>query len=560
MERIGRYEILGEIGRGAMGIVYRAQDPVIGRTVAIKTIRLQDFSDPQELQKLRERLFREARSAGILSHPNIVTIYDIGQEGSTAYIAMEFVNGSTVEHILATEGVFPRERFPDLMRQTANALDYAHSKGIVHRDVKPANIMVTDTWAAKITDFGVAKIASQQMTRTDVLLGTPTYMSPEQIEGKPLDGRSDQFTLGAIAYELITGEKPFAAETVASLLFKIVQEEPVHVNRLNPTVTEGVSATIERAMSKSAADRFQTCEDFALALNEALRRAQNWKPQPRGAAASLPTVSTDHPAPSVLTAPPPAKFSRRPLPDESSASLPKAAPPKRGGRWVAFVAVIALGAAAGVLGVTYWTRDQAPDPAEAPRTVQREPEQPQVKPPPALSSPTADKPSPMAPPREQIEARTPPRQTAARTTPETQTPAEVQPVTITSTPPGATVTVDQSNETCRTPCALALPRGRRILRFNLAGYRPGMAILNVPEENTASARLDAVTGTVVVKTTPPGAEIYINGKLYDRRSNCIINLPAGRYGFEFRLPNEKGISQDIEVKDSVTQTVEVSWQ
>jgi serine/threonine protein kinase len=417
--------------------------------------------------------------------------------------------------------------------------------------------MVTETWSAKITDFGVAKIASQQMTRTDVLLGTPTYMSPEQIEGKPLDGRSDQFTLGAIAYELITGEKPFAAETVASLLFKIVQEQPVHVNRLNPTVTEGVSAAIERAMSKAAADRFPTCEEFALALTEALRRAPDWKPQPRGAAATLPTVSTDHPAPSVLASPPPAKFSRRPLPDESSASLPKAVPAKAGsGRWVALVAVIALSAAAGVLGVTYWNRDQP----ETPPVVQREPEQAAAKAPPPRQTPALEKPSPVAPPREQPETRTAPRQTVTRPAQDSQIPAEVRPVTITSTPPGAAVTVDQSNETCRTPCALALPAGRRILRFNLAGYRPGIAILNVPEETTASARLDAVTGTVVVKTTPPGAEIYINGKLYERRSNCIINLPAGKYGFEFRQPNEKGISQDIEVKDSVTQTVEVSWQ
>ena len=171
MERIGRYEILGELGRGGMGIVYRAQDPVIGRTVAIKTIRLEGFTEAEEMERLRERLFREARSAGILSHPNIVTIYDIGQEGDTAYIAMEFVNGATMEGLLKKSGAVAPEQLLRILRETASALDYAHSKGIIHRDIKPANLMVTEAGAVKITDFGVAKITSHQITQPEMQIG-----------------------------------------------------------------------------------------------------------------------------------------------------------------------------------------------------------------------------------------------------------------------------------------------------------------------------------------------------------------------------------------------------
>jgi serine/threonine protein kinase len=219
MERIGRYRIIGELGAGAMGIVYHATDPSIGRSVAIKTIRIRDINDTQKRDKLRERLFREARSAGVLSHPNIVTIYDMDEADGLAYIAMAYVNGPTLEKILSSEAPLSGANMLRILRQAASALDYAHGRGIVHRDVKPANIMTDEDGAVKITDFGIAKIAAvSNVTETRTVVGTPNYMSPEQVQGLPVDGRSDQFSLAVIAYEILTGERPFAGEHLSTVV------------------------------------------------------------------------------------------------------------------------------------------------------------------------------------------------------------------------------------------------------------------------------------------------------------------------------------------------------
>src|ERR1700678_4511401 len=219
-----------------MGVVYQALDPTIGRTIAIKSIRLQDLTDAAERERLRERLVREAQSAGILSHPGIVTIYDIAEEGGLAYIFMELVNGPALDKMLKDEQTPDKETLLSILRQVAAALDYAHKKGIVHRDIKPANIMVHEDGTAKVTDFGVAKIVSQEMTLSGAMMGTPSYMSPEQVQGASVNGRADQFSLAVIAYEVLTGEKPFVAEYLPTLLYKIVREEPLLPLRLNPTL------------------------------------------------------------------------------------------------------------------------------------------------------------------------------------------------------------------------------------------------------------------------------------------------------------------------------------
>ena len=263
---------MDELGRGATGVVYRAQDPAIGRTIAIKTIRLSDFTDETERERLRERLFREAQSAGMLSHPNIVTIYDIAEENGLAYIFMECVDGPPLEKVLNTQDPPLRgEVALTILRQTATALDYAHKKGIVHRDIKPANILIHDRTHAKITDFGVAKIMSQQMTQSGVMMGTPNYMSPEQVQGHSVDGRADQFSLAVIAYEILTGEKPFLADQLPALLFRIVREDPVAPQRLNPTLGPQVEMVLKKALAKSANDRYGTCMEFVDALAGALQ-------------------------------------------------------------------------------------------------------------------------------------------------------------------------------------------------------------------------------------------------------------------------------------------------
>ena len=218
-----------------MGVVYEAQDPAIGRTVAVKSIRIGEISDPRERQRIKDRIFREAQSAGVLSHPHIVTIYDIQEADNVVYIFMEYIDGSTLEKLLLDETPPDKNLVLALLRQTAAAMDFAHSKGIIHRDIKPANVMVRQDWTAKIADFGIAKTQSQ--SQTGLVVGTPNYMSPEQIQGKAVDGRADQFSLGVIAYEVLTGEKPFVAETLPTLLFKLVSEPAVSAVRLNPTLT-----------------------------------------------------------------------------------------------------------------------------------------------------------------------------------------------------------------------------------------------------------------------------------------------------------------------------------
>ncbi|MEO7652856.1 MAG: serine/threonine-protein kinase [Bryobacteraceae bacterium] len=207
MEHIGRFQILEELGRGAMGVVYRALDPTIGREVAIKTIRLSDFASAEQRTKQRERLFREARSAGILSHPGIVTIFDVGDQDEVAFIAMELVHGATVDALLSAPEALAPDRMFSFLRQTAVALDYAHRKGIVHRDVKPSNLIVDLTGNLKVTDFGIAKIStSEGYTQLGLIMGTPNYMSPEQVQGKDVNGAADQYSLCVVAYEMLTGE------------------------------------------------------------------------------------------------------------------------------------------------------------------------------------------------------------------------------------------------------------------------------------------------------------------------------------------------------------------
>ena len=283
---------MDELGRGATGVVYRAQDPAIGRTIAIKTIRLSDFTDETERERLRERLFREAQSAGMLSHPNIVTIYDIAEENGLAYIFMECVDGPPLEKVLNSQDPPLRgEVALTILRQTATALDYAHKKGIVHRDIKPANILIHDRTHAKITDFGVAKIMSQQMTQSGVMMGTPNYMSPEQVQGHSVDGRADQFSLAVIAYEILTGEKPFLADQLPALLFRIVREDPVSPQRLNPTVGPQVETVLKKALAKNANDRYGTCLEFVDALAGALQLSPAWHPLPRSSAQSMPTFA-----------------------------------------------------------------------------------------------------------------------------------------------------------------------------------------------------------------------------------------------------------------------------
>ncbi|HEU5400170.1 MAG TPA: PEGA domain-containing protein [Terriglobales bacterium] len=255
MQNIGRYQIESELGKGAMGLVYKATDPNIGRSVALKTMRLDVHGIEQE--EMLRRFKNEARSAGVLSHPNIVTIYDAGEDQGLFYIAMEFIEGKTLAELLQTHRVLPVEQVIGITRNICAGLDFAHNKGIVHRDIKPANIMVTPDGTAKIMDFGIAKV-SGSLTSTGQVLGTPNYMSPEQVKGRQLDGRSDLFSLGVMLYEMLTGEKPFMGQGVTTIIYKIVNENPIPPRDLDLTIHPGLSAVVTRTLAKDPYERYQT--------------------------------------------------------------------------------------------------------------------------------------------------------------------------------------------------------------------------------------------------------------------------------------------------------------
>jgi tRNA A-37 threonylcarbamoyl transferase component Bud32 len=270
-ERFGRYEIVAELGRGAMGIVYKARDPKINRVVAVKTISLAGQPHEEE-QEYRERFFREAEAAGRLSHPGIVTVFDIGEEAETRapYIVMEFVAGQSLERLLLSKEnrKLPPEEALQLTLEVAEALDCAHSRGVIHRDVKPANILLTKDGHAKIADFGVAKLNLASATVSGRTLGTPAYMSPEQLNGDPVDGRSDLFSLGVILYTILTGYKPFQGNSALTVAFKIVNRDPVPATVLDTELPPGLDHIISRAIAKDPSQRYQRGMEMVLDIQK----------------------------------------------------------------------------------------------------------------------------------------------------------------------------------------------------------------------------------------------------------------------------------------------------
>lgn len=275
ISQLGRYEIISEIGQGAMGIVYKATDPLIDRTVAIKTINL--GLAQEEKEEYEGRFYQEAKAAGRLSHPNIVTIYDVGKSGEVAYIAMEFLQGRELRDVLNDEQILPVAQVLDIVLQVALGLAYAHEHGIVHRDVKPSNIMVIRDGHVKITDFGIARMESASVrTQTGMVLGSPKYMSPEQVMGKLIDQRSDIFSLGVMLYEMLTGKAPFAGENVNAIMYQTLNGIPPPPSTVNSAVPDMLNFIVAKALAKNLDDRYQNAKDLAddlRACRDALPRA-----------------------------------------------------------------------------------------------------------------------------------------------------------------------------------------------------------------------------------------------------------------------------------------------
>ena len=278
-ERFGRYEILAELGRGAMGIVYKARDPKINRVVAVKTISLAG-QPPEEELEYRERFFREAEAAGRLSHPGIVTIFDVGEEPEThaPYIVMEFVAGQSLDKVLLArnDNKLPPEQALQVALDLADALDCAHGQGVVHRDLKPANILVTGDGHVKIADFGVAKLNLANQTSGERVLGTPAYMSPEQLGGEAVDGRSDLFSLGVVLYTLLTGYRPFQGNSARTVAFKVVNRDPVPATILETELPPGLDYIITRAIAKDPSQRYQRGMEMVLDIQDLQQGREPW--------------------------------------------------------------------------------------------------------------------------------------------------------------------------------------------------------------------------------------------------------------------------------------------
>ncbi len=338
-EIAGRYEVKHKLGSGAFGTVFKARDKVLGRMVAIKTIRLEGLAAAgADLDEMLKRFKQEATTAAGLKHPNIVTIHDIGEADGLSYIAMECIEGPGLDKIIANEGRLRLERAAALCAQVADALGFAHEKGVIHRDIKPANIMVEPGDRVKVTDFGIAKdtLSGEHLTMTGSLLGTPSYMSPEQARGGAIDGRSDLFSLGCVLYEMLGGKKAFRGDSITALIFKIITEEPLHIRELDPKVPDEFVRILGKALAKTAETRYQSGRELAddlLALTRAgsiptVRQVET--PTAPGAASPLasPTVKTSptvqglptlNVAPTVVT---PTRAAPPPLPKPAPAPPP----------------------------------------------------------------------------------------------------------------------------------------------------------------------------------------------------------------------------------------------
>jgi len=298
---LGRYQVEKELGKGAMGVVYLGRDPKIGRVVAIKTMALSQEFEADEVDEVKERFFREAETAGRLSHPNIVTIYDAGEEHDLCYIAMELLKGEDLGPYTKPDHLLRIDKVISIVARVADALGYAHKQSVVHRDVKPANVMYDpQSDAVKVTDFGIARLTDSSKTKTGMVLGTPSFMSPEQLAGKKVDGRSDLFSLAGTLYQLLCGRLPFDGESMAQLMFKIANEMPPDVRSINPKVPPGLTAFLTRAMAKDPAERFQTGEAFAQALRASLTAGGGAAARPAQPAQPAPTFEKTQP----LTTPP----------------------------------------------------------------------------------------------------------------------------------------------------------------------------------------------------------------------------------------------------------------
>ena len=564
MNQVGRYQIAEELGRGAMGVVYKALDPAIGRTVAIKTIHLTDLPDSEARQRFGEQLLREAQSAGTLSHPNIVTIFDVLKQDDFACIVMEYLPGASLAEMLQQGRQPATDELILLLGQVAEALDYANRKGIVHRDIKPANIIISDAGSgsaavAKITDFGVARALTSEVTQDGGLSGTPSYMSPEQIAGLAIDGRSDQFSVAVVAYQLLSGRKPFEADTLPALLHLISASDPPPINQVNPALSATVEKVMRRALAKNPKERFPSVSDFvgalSIALAESPARDESSAASPEPMAAEPPVLLT------AFSSPSPGLVTRHRRGSEADDTTDSAPVPHRIRKRLALIVLLCFIVAAAIMFIVRMNSGpQVPvqvletqsAPASAPPVVERSGNGNRATQPSAggnsaaaqgHTSPEASRTNPSPPPNADVTAPQPPastppnaltaKQPAARSSESTGTNEDayhgtrVADVDLLSNPPGAKIDVDDRQDAvCNAPCTMALPVGRHTLTAELHGYELARKIFNVPETTSLYITLTQSSGVLVLNSTPSGLTVAVDGKTYGH-TPATLHLTAG---------------------------------
>lgn len=549
LTKVGRYEITGELGRGAMGVVYKALDPTIGRTVALKTMRLDGHG--MESGELVRRFQNEARAAGLLSHPNIVTIYDAGEVDGIFYIAMEYIEGTTLDHVLAERQILDADEIVRISREICKGLDYAHAHGIIHRDVKPANIMLTAAGSVKIMDFGIAK-AGGSMTSTGQVLGTPNYMSPEQVRGKPLDGRTDLFSFGVVLYEMVTGEKPFVGQNVTTIIYKIVNENPIAPRDLDGTVHPGLNAVVMKALSKSSEERYQSGADL-------VRDLENYKlagasMQAAAAPSQKPAAPERNEKPHEKTVVMPmrvvagstvrvpatiAEPVKQPIPMRQPAAAARASRKSPKSPWIgAMVILLVLGAVAGSYGfyrMRVKTRQmQAEVQADESRASSES-----TKPAP-VATPSTPSSAPSSAPENNAIAR----DTTVRMVPE-EKPADPKPhapapkseLDFASQPAGAKVEIDgQTEPSWVTPFKVShLPAGTHNVVFSKDGYIAQTRTVEFTPTKSGSLSVElAAAAKTTVSSNPSGAAIWVDGDDSGMVTPSVLQLEAGEHQISVR--------------------------
>jgi eukaryotic-like serine/threonine-protein kinase len=433
--KLGKYEISGILGKGAMGTVYDARDPVIDRRVAIKTLTLPDASDTEAQDELA-RFKREAQAAGRLTHPNIVGVFDYGETPKLAYIVMEFVDGPSLKSLLDKNERFPTAETVRIMEALLAGLQFSHERGVVHRDIKPANVMLTSQGQVKIADFGIARIESSSMTQAGTIMGTPAYMSPEQFMGQTVDARTDIYSAGVVLYQMLTGERPFEGSMTA-IMHKVLNVAPPRPSELSVTTPETLDAVVARAMAKRPEQRFASAIEFAVALRTALD----------GGAA---TPAADDAEATMVSAPPAAAAAIRPAPPHPAPPAVAVAPAKR--NLAPLLAGVSLLVLAGAGGSWFWFAGRAPTttttaaitPAPAPPPIPvpapitslppsggttTTPAPDAASPPPAVAAPPVAPPT--TPPAAAPPAAAPPTTASPATTPSIASPAPAPPAPVT---------------------------------------------------------------------------------------------------------------------------------